>query len=65
MKSEMTLFQRHIQPDFVIELIMIPATDYSTVSDLSQGGFYIDRAMTKSQIFLQGGILTKNLLMIP
>ena len=46
-----------------VEKTAIPASAYSTVSDLPKDGFYIVRAMTKSQMVLQADILTKDLVM--
>ena len=46
-----------------VEKTAIPTSAYSTVSDLPKDGFYIDRAMTKSQMVLQTDILTKDLVM--
>ena len=46
-----------------VEKTAIPTSAYSTISDLPKDGFYIDRAMTKSQMVLQTDILTKNLVM--
>lgn len=46
-----------------VEKTAIPASAYSTVSDLPKDGFYIDRAMTKAQMVLQTDILTKDLVM--
>lgn len=46
-----------------VEKTAIPASAYSTVSDLPKDGFYIDRVMTKSQMVLQTDILTKDLVM--
>ena len=46
-----------------VEKTAIPTSAYSTISDLPKDGFYIDRAMTKSQMVLQTDILTKDLVM--
>ena len=46
-----------------VEKTAIPTSAYSTISDLPNDGFYIDRAMTKSQMVLQTDILTKDLVM--
>ena len=46
-----------------VEKTAIPTSAYSTVSDLPKDGFYIDRAMTKSQMVLQTDILIKDLVM--
>ena len=46
-----------------VEKTAIPTSAYSTISDLPKDGFYIDRAMTKSQMILQTDILTKDLVM--
>ena len=46
-----------------VEKTAISASAYGTISDLPKDVFYIDRAMTKSQMALQTDILTKDLVM--
>ena len=46
-----------------VEKTAIPASAYSTVSDLPKDGFYIDRAMTKSQMVLKDDVASKDQVM--
>lgn len=46
-----------------VEKIAIPATAYTTISDLPKEGFYVENAMTKMQMVLKDDILTKDMVM--
>lgn len=46
-----------------VELTAIPGTVYASVSDLPQEGFYIEDAMSKSQMVLKDDIATSDVVM--
>lgn len=43
-----------------VEKIAIPATAYTTISDFSKEGFYVENAMTKMQMVLKDDIVSKD-----
>lgn len=49
--------------EVTVELTAIPSTIFASVKDLPQNGFYIEEAMAKSQMVLNGDIATTDAIM--
>ena len=46
-----------------VEMVAVPSTAYKSLSDMPKSGFYIEDAMSKSQMVLKGNIATEDAIM--